>query len=175
MNNASWKGWYVLYVRSRHEKKVKNLLIENGMKPFLPIVKTVRNWSDRKKTVEIPLFPSYIFVNISSKKEFEKALSIDGACSYIRFGKEYAKATNEEITKIKMILNAGEVKDIQTSYRKPIKGDCHRIEHGPLSGLFCEIIRTGNSNKIVVSIDSIQQNIIATVPAYFLSELPKAV
>ncbi|MEM6684288.1 MAG: transcription termination/antitermination NusG family protein, partial [Bacteroidota bacterium] len=86
-------GWYVLYVRSRCEKKVYESLKEISLESYLPQVKTIQQWSDRKKVVHKPLFPSYIFVNINSSLEFHKALSVNGACSYIRFGKEYANVT----------------------------------------------------------------------------------
>ena len=58
-------GWYVLYVKSRHERKVDDLLKENQLESFLPLVKTVRKWSDRNKIIQMPLFPSYVFVKIN--------------------------------------------------------------------------------------------------------------
>ena len=63
------KHWYALYVRSHHEKKVHQLLQEKNIKSSLPLIKTVRIWSDRKKKVEVPLFQGYVFVKIDIQKD----------------------------------------------------------------------------------------------------------
>lgn len=57
------KQWFVFYTKSRQEKKVRDLLLKSGYEVFLPMHKVMRQWSDRKKKVEVPLFNSYIFVN----------------------------------------------------------------------------------------------------------------
>lgn len=71
-------GWYALYVKSRCEKKVHKSLKDISLESFLPQVIKIRQWSDRKKTILKPLFPSYVFVNINSSLEFHKALSVNG-------------------------------------------------------------------------------------------------
>ncbi|WP_046755839.1 UpxY family transcription antiterminator [Kordia jejudonensis] len=162
--------WYVLYVRSRHEKKVCNLLNEKSIEAFLPEVKTIRKWSDRKKMIMKPLFPSYVFVNIKSPSEFHDALSTYGACAYIRFGKEYAKVPGNIIDKIKLLVNVDGVTDIETNVQLPKIGDIKKITMGALSGLDCEILKVDNAKKIIVRIDSLRQNITATIPSYFLSQ-----
>ena len=68
------KYWYAIYVRSRHEKKVHQLLLEIGIESSLPLIKTTRKWSDRKKKVEIPLFRGYVFVKIDVDKDKLKIL-----------------------------------------------------------------------------------------------------
>lgn len=163
--------WHVLYVKSRQEKKIHHLLAENNFESFLPLVKSTRRWSDRKKTIYLPLFPSYIFVKVSSKKELEKVLSIDGACCYIRFGNEYAIATEDEIKKIKYLLNIEGIDQVKTSGLKPTLGKKYKITHGILNGLECHVCKLDNKDQIIVRIDSIQQNITATLPQYALSEL----
>lgn len=175
MNSSLKTGWHVLYVRSRCEKKVEALLKEKEQIVFLPMVKTVRKWSDRKKVIETPLFPSYVFVKINSAKDFHHTLSVDGACTYIQFGKEYARVSESEIKKIKLFLNSDDTLNIETSSQFIKIGETKMIEQGPLSGLECEIVKVNNVNKIVVRIKSIQQNIIATLPKHYLSELSMAI
>ena len=97
-------GWYVLYVKPCWEKKVHESLKEISLESFLPQVKTIRQWSDRKKVIMKPLFPSYVFVYINSSLGFHKALSVNGAFSYIRFGKEYARVPEKEINQVKLLL-----------------------------------------------------------------------
>lgn len=168
-------GWRVLYVKSRWEKKVHESLKEISLESFLPQVKTIRQWSDRKKTILRPLFPSYVFVNINSSLELHKALSVDGACAYIRFGKEYARVTAKEISQIRLLIGDKNISDIQTN-KQPLKiGEVKRIIYGPLNGLECEILKANNLNKIIVRIDSFQQNIIASIPSYYFDETAKVI
>ena len=157
-------GWHVLYVKSRWERRVYESLRDIDLEAFLPEVKTVRKWSDRKKTILLPLFPSYVFVNINSSLEFHKALSVNGACAYIRFGKEYARIREKEISKIKFLIGDKNITDIKTIVQLPKVGDIEKITSGPLSGLDCEIIKAESHNKIIVRIDSLKQNIVATMP-----------
>ncbi|MEW7293163.1 UpxY family transcription antiterminator [Aquimarina sp. 2304DJ70-9] len=168
-------GWYVLYVRSRQEKKVDNLLKESHLESFLPLVKTVRQWSDRKKIIEAPLFPSYVFVKINSAQDFYKASSIEGACTFVRCGGEYALAQDDEIQKIKLFLGSKDVTNVSKSNDTLEVGEVMMIQYGSLAGLECEVLKVNNESKIVVRLNSINQSITATIPSQFLSKISKAV
>ena len=65
-------SWFAIHVRSRHEFKVSDRLTNNGIETFLPVVERMSKWKDRKKLVDFPLFPSYLFVRIN--KSYEKKL-----------------------------------------------------------------------------------------------------
>lgn len=160
-------GWHVLYVKSRWEKKVYESLEEISLESFLPQVKIIKQWSDRKKTILKPLFPSYVFVNISSSLEFYKALSVNGACAYIRFGNEYARVTDQEVDQIKLLVGAKDVTDVLIDAQLPKVGEIKNIIYGPLNGLKCKVLKVGNVNRIIVQIDSLQQNITASIPSYY--------
>ncbi|MEW7277050.1 UpxY family transcription antiterminator [Aquimarina sp. 2201CG1-2-11] len=175
MNTSLKTGWYVLYVRSHHEKKVETLLSENGLESFVPLVKTIREWSDRKKVIMKPLFPSYVFAKIQSRSDFHKAMDINGSCSYIRFGKEYAIVSDEEIKRIKFLVNTEDVSDIESNSEIVKEGEVKTIRKGVLAGLECEIVKVNNKDKILVRINSIRQNILATLPEYYFSEFPLAI
>jgi len=164
-------GWYVLYVKSRHEKKVYDLLLELSIDAFLPMVKTIRKWSDRKKIILKPLFTSYVFVNITSSLDFHKSISVNGACTYIQFGKDYARVTENEINKLKLLVGEMEISNIETNVELPKIGEIRRITYGPLSGLECEVLSVNNIKKIVVRLDSLKQNITATVPSYYFDKV----
>jgi len=168
-------GWYVLRVKSLHERKIYELLSESSIEAFLPLVKTVRNWSDRKKIILKPLFPSYIFVNIQRSLDFFKALDMYGAFSYIHFGNEYAKVPNSEIEKIKFLVGAKEIKGVKLD-TQPLKvGDMKKISSGPLNGLECEILKVNNIKKVVVRVTSLRQNITATLPSYYLDDVKELI
>ncbi|PTX61362.1 transcription antitermination protein nusG [Kordia periserrulae] len=167
MMNQKYHGWHVLYVKSRHEKKVLDALIKLSLETFLPLIKTKKKWSDRTKIVELPLIPSYIFVNLTSPQDFHKALSADGACAYIRFGNSFAKVSEKEIVKMKLLVGAEDVMNIEVGSQLPKVGEFRKIEFGSLSGLECEILKVDNVNKIVVRIEQLQQNITAILPSYY--------
>lgn len=160
-------GWHVLYVKFKHEVKVHDELQRLGIDSFLPMVSTIKRWSDRKKKVQIPLIPCYVFVNIQSRLDFHKAISVDSACSYIRFGTEYGIVSQEEIDQIKLFVQGKDFTDVEISSVLPRIGDKLRIEQGDLSGLECEVYRVDNIHKISVWINSLRQNISATIPAYY--------
>lgn len=162
--------WHVLYVKSRWEKKVHERIQEAGVESFLPLTKTVKTWSDRKKVVEEPLFKSYVFVNVKSPMDFHKALSVDGASAYIRFGREYAVVRDNEIEQIKLLLGSEEIKDVKTAIELPKAGETRKIAYGPLGGLECVVLRADTTSKILVRIDSLKQNLVATIPSYYLEQ-----
>ncbi len=171
--NIKLGKWYVLYVRSRQEKKVYSLLMENEIESFLPMTETIRTWSDRKKKIRAPLFKSYVFVKIKSARDLHESLAIDGACSYINFANQYAVVQDHEIEMIKLVVGmSGDVK-LTTPYELPMVGEIKKINRGPLEGRECEILNVNNQNKIIVRIRSIQQNILAKVPINYLYGLPE--
>ncbi|MFS4448469.1 UpxY family transcription antiterminator [Maribacter sp. 2307UL18-2] len=164
-------GWRVLYVKSQHEKKIDALLKESKLDSFLPTVSTVRQWSDRKKKVIVPLFPSYVFLNVNSKEEFFTALDIRGVFKYLRVGSQYARLKDEEIYRIKQFLNMDAVSDIKVVKNSPKVGEKMIINYGPLSGLECKVIKKKNANRIFVRINSIRNSISASLPISFLTPI----
>ena len=163
-------GWYVLYVRSSQEKKIHQELSEKSVESFLPLIKTVQQWTDRKKTIFKPLFPSYLFVNIASKLDIYKALSLNAACSFLKFGNEYGIVSQEEIDQIKLLIGKDDITEIAANVALPKIGDKLKIEYGELSGIECEVYRVDNVLKISIWLNSLRQNISATIPAYYLQK-----
>lgn len=161
------KGWYVLYVKPHWEKKVHETLQEVSVQSFLPLQEVVRQWSDRKKTISKPLFPSYVFVYINSSLEFQKALSVNGAFAYIKFGNEYARVSEKEINQIKFLLDNDNVSNLEVNSQLPKKGDIKKIIHGSFSGLECEVIEVENANKVIVQLELFNNNITAFIPSYY--------
>ena len=171
MANLNLPCWYVLYVKHRHEKKVELRLKDHNLEVFLPMVRSIRKWSDRKKKILRPLFPCYVFISIYTKTDFAKALSVEGVFNYVRFGKDYAKVRAKEISQIKQLLNLEAISEIDCARRSPIKGEKMKINYGPLNGLDCEVIKMNNQHKILVKIDSIRHHITACVPNSYLTPL----
>ncbi|MCB0292804.1 MAG: antitermination protein NusG, partial [Calditrichaeota bacterium] len=80
-------SWYALYTRPRHEKKVFDQLQEKRIEAFLPLTKELRQWKDRRRWVETPLFTGYVFINIDLRFRLE-ALQTYGVVRLVSFGGE---------------------------------------------------------------------------------------
>src|SRR5664279_5154824 len=98
--------WFALYTRSRAEKKVYNELVHRNIDAFLPMHKVMRQWSDRKKIVEAPLFNSYLFVNIT-EKEHLPTLQVEGVVRFISFEGKAVAIPPQQIEAIKAYLGEG--------------------------------------------------------------------
>ena len=95
------KSWHAIYVRSRTEKKVESLLSDNNIITYVPVVKTMRQWSDRKKLVYEPLFNSYVFVHLNDK-ELMTILPTSGVVNFVYWLGRPAVIRDEEIDTIKL-------------------------------------------------------------------------
>ena len=98
--------WKVIYVSSRQEKKVLERLQKLGITCFLPLTKKLRQWSDRKKWVEFPLFNGYLFVKPNALQR-DKILEDHGVVAYVRYNGCDAIVQDKEIDTIKSILETG--------------------------------------------------------------------
>ena len=94
------KNWYVVYTKARNEKKAALLLEKSGIDVYCPTVKEVRQWSDRKKTVEVPLFSSYLFVHLAPK-ERELVYAAPGVVRYLFWLNRPAIVKDQEIETLK--------------------------------------------------------------------------
>lgn len=96
----------MLYVNVRHEKKVFSKMQELGIESYLPLVKKVKQWSDRKKTVEDPLFTGYLFVKLLPS-ELDKPRYVNGVVNYLSFEKRKAIVSEAEMDNLKYLTDNG--------------------------------------------------------------------
>lgn len=157
-------GWYVIYTRPRHEKKVAIQLSQANIAFFLPTLNTVRVYKDRKRNIEAPLFPSYIFIYVNDLDEYYRALSINGALYYVRSGDTVAKVSETVIRNIRLLLGQGNDQDIEVSdaYFQP--GKQVLIKDGIMEGLYGEIVEIQGTRKILIRITLMQRSILVTLP-----------
>src|ERR1700744_2834125 len=100
------KKWYALYVSSRQEKKVQEGLLSKNIEAYTPLVKTMKQWSDRKKMVELPLIKGYVFVK-HADIEKEKVFTVRGIVNYVTFERKPAVVNEKEIQVLKDIISFG--------------------------------------------------------------------
>src|SRR4051794_27674697 len=106
------KNWYAVYTRPRWEKKIALKLEEQGYEAYCPLNRVVRQWSDRKKTVQEPLFKGYVFVKVEEKAKW-KVREIDGILNYVFWNGRPGIVREQEIETIKRFLN--QFTDVQVS------------------------------------------------------------
>ena len=122
--------WFVIYVKPRTEKKVVQELEKLGVTVFCPMITEVRQWSDRKKKVEVPLINSYVFVQLK-EKEREIVFQVHGVVRYLFWLKKPAIVRDEEISVLKEWLSGVGV-NAEVENLKP--GDQLKIKSGPFKG-----------------------------------------
>jgi len=159
------KTWYAIYTKSRNEKKVYARLVEAEIESFLPLQKILKQWSDRKKWVEEPLFISYLFVYIN-QNEYYKVLDVIGVVKYITFERKAAPIPEQQILAIKQFLNNEEDQMISSESFKI--GDQVEIFRGTLKGLLGNLVDIRGKQKVRIEIESIGQSIILTIPKSYL-------
>ncbi|HBS84983.1 MAG: hypothetical protein A2W91_07090 [Bacteroidetes bacterium GWF2_38_335] len=160
------KKWFALYTRPRFEKKAFDDLVKNGFEAYLPLYKTLRVWSDRKKMVEAPLFSSYCFVRIDPKFYLEP-LKAYGVVKYVWFDGKPVPVPEKEIDSVKILC--GSMLPLEYASLDLEPGQKIRINHGVLKGLEGEYIEKAGKNKILVRVNSISHALMVTIDPAYLS------
>lgn len=96
--------WFVIYTKPRNEKKVTEQLLAIGIEAFCPIITTIKQWSDRKKKVTIPLINSYVFVQLDEVNRF-KVFDVPGVVRYVHWLKNPAIVRDSEIQALKELTD----------------------------------------------------------------------
>lgn len=162
------KKWFALYTKSRAEKKVHQALVDKGIHCYLPLEKKLKFWSDRKKWVEEPFIRSYIFVQVE-ESELQNTLSTPGVVTVIRFEGRPATVREEHIKMIESILSSEEDYEVNTETFEP--GEKVEVTRGSLKGLFGELTYHLNKYKVLIRIESINQNILVRLNPSFLKKV----
>lgn len=160
--------WYAVYTNPRAEKLVRNRLIEAGIEVFLPLQKTYRQWSDRKKLIEKPLLSSYVFVRVTPAL-FPKVYQAQGVVRFVSFEGQPASIPQNQIDNLRLLINSDA--EIEVTTEQFDKGDNVEVVKGSLVGLTGELVKKGKHNRVIVRIDRLDQNLIVNIPLTFLRKL----
>lgn len=165
-NEKDDKKWFAIYVKSRNEKKVFRQLENMGIESFLPLITRLKQWSDRKKKVEEPLFRSYVFLrhNLKDRKEYYKIMNIQGVVCFVTIEKKPVPIPENQITAIKEYLNDTELQDFNTDDFK--EGQLVRIKSGQMRDLIGRFVQTKGKHNIIIiiEIEAVGQSLPITVP-----------
>ena len=162
-SNINLKHWHALYVSSRTEKKVMQSLLSKNIESYVPLVKTMRQWSDRKKMVEFPLINGYVFVNISAL-EIDKTLQTKGIVNFVRVSGKVAVIREEEINRLKQLVDLGYQIESDVSSSELEIGNKVKITSGPLKNIEGFIINKFNDKYLLVQLESIGKSIKVKLP-----------
>jgi len=145
--------WYALYTKARAEKRVDQTLQEKGFESYLPIQETVRQWHDRKKKVELPVFSSYVFVRMALKERIP-VLQTNGVLKLVSFTGKPSPIPDYEIAAVKRIFD-GDHPYVVTNYLSI--GREVEVTYGPLAGIRGRLIERRGQNRLLIGIQQIGQ------------------
>jgi len=156
--------WYAIQTRVRFEKKVASQLERKGIEVFLPLLKQVHRWSDRRQTIEVPLFPGYEFVQLHIERGARlQVLQTAGLVGFVSFNGEAIPIPRKQIEDIQQILGR-DVPCAMYPFLKP--GRKVRIRGGCLDGLEGVMAERDSDKKLFISIEAIQRTLAVQVEGY---------
>jgi len=161
MTDVEKLRWYAVYVRSRYEKKVHQMLHEREVVSFLPLVETWRQWSDRKKKVSEPLFRGYVFVNIDIHRDHIQVLDTEGVVKFIGIGRNPSVIGEKDIDWLKKLVREPDA--INGIVASLPAGQRVRVLAGPFKDLEGVVVKQGRETRLVVYFDSIMQGVEVSI------------
>ena len=158
------RNWFVIQTKPRNEKKVEKQIIDKGVEVFLPLISSIRYWSDRKKKFQIPMFSGYLFVHASEDERVLAIKNTTGALRYLFYEKRPAKLTENEIEGIKLSLKAPErVKVERSSF---CRGDMVMITRGVFKGLKGLVSEIRGNYKLTVNLYELSMSLNIVLNPY---------
>lgn len=156
-------GWYVLYTRPSHEKKVAASLSEKDIRCYLPLIRSLRTLGSKRKIVDVPLFPSYLFIYLEEMQQYYSGLDLEGVLNYVKIGRDIARVQDEVVESIRLSVASGEPLEVSTEHFLP--GEQLLLKDGPLAGLACEVINYNGRDKYLVRVRLMNRCILISADA----------
>jgi transcription antitermination factor NusG len=153
------RGWYACYTRARHEKQVDRLLRERGFEMFLPVAPRVMQWKDRKKTVDWPLFPSYVFGRFGPA-DMHHVLATPGVVGVVRANGRPARIDDAEVENVRRfvrVLAGGESEVARKPYLA--EGDVVEVMEGPFQGVRGVVVENRGRRRVLIGLKAIGQGL----------------
>jgi transcription antitermination factor NusG len=152
-------AWFALTAKPRHEKVVAENLRGKGLESFVPLYRTWRQWTDRVQSVDLPLFPGYVFCRFAYASRLP-VLNTPGVTSVVSFSDVPTPVTDDEISRIRTIQASGLPSQPWPYVRV---GQKARIEWGALAGLEGVLIREKDALRVVVSVELLRRAVAVEI------------
>jgi transcription antitermination factor NusG len=159
--------WFALRVKSRSEKLVSTIARNKGFEEFLPLYQSRRRWSDRFKSVELPLFPGYVFCRLNPEFRLP-VLTIPGVMGFVGVGKVPAPIDDAEIAGIQAAMSAGLVAE---PYPFLEVGQRVRLAEGPLAGLEGFLVDVRKQQRLAVSVSLLKRSVAVEIDRHWVRPL----
>ena len=161
---AQQPAWFALQTRPRHEKRVSTELLEKGVSAFLPVVPTIRQWSDRRRVVEVPLFSQYVFVRIAQSLTTRvSVLQTNGVTGFVGPRGIGNPIPDEEIERVRRVIAQG----VSVSPHAFLNvGSRVRIRGGALDGLQGILTSVNGDRTLVLSVNLIQRSLAIRIAGF---------
>jgi transcription antitermination factor NusG len=161
---ASSPRWYAVKTLSRHERLVARQLGHHGIDTFLPTFTEIHRWSDRKKKVELPLFPGYLFIQANMSPQVRRVVSFArGVAEIVTMGGEPTPIPDDQIENVQKLL-ANSIGCMEYPFLKV--GQRVRVRGGALDGIQGILAAHNGSRGIIISIDGIQRSLAVRIEGY---------
>ena len=151
--------WYAAYTTARHEKVVAQQLAERRVETFLPLYRSLNRWKDRRKLVELPLFPCYVFVRIGPQDKL-RVLQASGVVHLVSFNGQLAELPETEINALRNGLD-------HDVYAEPYPylrvGRRVRVVRGAMTGTEGILVRKKDKYRVVISIDVLMRSVAVEI------------
>lgn len=161
------ENWYAVRVKSRSEKLVATMAHQRGYQEFLPVYDCRRQWSDRVKSVEVPLFPGYLFCRFNPDDRLP-LLTIPGVLQIVGVGKVPIPVDDGEIASLQTASFSG-VPAEPWPYLKV--GERLRLDRGPMAGVEGLLVEIRNSYRLVLSVTLLNRSVAVEIDRDWASPL----
>ena len=158
-NEPSVPRWYAAYTRSNHERTAAEQMKRRSIEHFVPTYETVRTWKDRRKRLEMPLFPGYVFVRVAMEERL-RVLVVPGVVRLVGFDNHPVPVADEEIESLRTIVNRRMRPEPHPFL--PV-GRRVRIKRGVLEGVTGILVRKKGCFRLLISVDLIRQSAVVEV------------
>ena len=149
--------WYACRTRGRAEKQVESRLMGAGFDAYLPVVRRERQWADRKKLVEFPLFPGYVFARFELSQVHD-ILATPGVATLVRLNGNLTPIRDEELRSVRRMLEgASETGLVPTAVDYLEPGDEVAVIDGPFRGMRGTLREVRGASRVVVRLSAIRQ------------------
>jgi transcription antitermination factor NusG len=151
--------WYAVYTRANHEKRVAAETEARGVEHFLPVYRSVRRWKDRRVSLELPLFPGYVFVRVALRDRL-RVLQIPSVVHLVGFSGQPSALPDEEMD----ILRSGFSERLHAEPHPFLTiGRRVRVTSGPFAGIEGVLKRRKSNLRVVISLELIRQSVAVEV------------
>jgi transcription antitermination factor NusG len=153
--------WFVLRTRSHHENIVEHSLQQKQITAYLPRHRVVRRWKDRRVTLDMPLFPGYVFVQ-PRIDQFENIRYVRGSCGFVVQGDKPAQMPEKELAAVRVLIGSGAELAVNP---KLIPGQKVEVIAGPFMGVQGELIRVKSQDRLVINAYLVSSSVSVEVDA----------